>query len=557
MSRSRGFALLCLVLFLVLSRPPFWTAHPPNFDFANFALGVARFALLDHQPQPPGYPLVILMAKALAACGLPIVRALYVTALLGGIAAIFGAYVLGKQLSGDLGGMLASVLLAIEPVFWYSGVSSPTRIYLATGVCWLLWCLTGLSRGRTGLLWTAAGLLALFAGFRPELAPFFFAPFLIAARLAGIPWRKIALAGFVCLAACLPWLIWITASYGSTYRFLYTYYHYFRHHASTTSALLGAPAEAWQGMLRQSLLWNALPGAVALVAVLISKKREGLDRRFVVLAGAYFIPALFIQLALHAGGPDHSLGTITVLCVAAGALLGTSRVFWPVALAAAAMPAISFLPLGTFVRDLDLLSLRSFARTQRSLAEMIQGLKDGLRPRDAIIVLNDSPLPGRILESELPALVIIALDSAIDPDAAAPPTGWRFFDRHQTALAGGHILLPSVDRLQILCSPAGTQRKWIRERLCARSKCEEDGARLQIEIGAQEALSLPPYTLRTNVILEKPSSGVGGSRRSARRRMASSGTWRRRARLRSRQTSSGTSKKIASTSQPNSRAIRM
>ncbi|HYM10579.1 MAG TPA: hypothetical protein VEU62_07600, partial [Bryobacterales bacterium] len=132
--------LLLLVAFLAASRTIFWTAHPPNFDFANFALGVYRFAPIDHQPQPPGYPLVILLGKAFAALGLSAVRALQLTALAGGMAAILGAYHLGRQLSGELGGLLASFLLAIDPVCWYSGVSSPVRIYLAAGVCWLLSC---------------------------------------------------------------------------------------------------------------------------------------------------------------------------------------------------------------------------------------------------------------------------------------------------------------------------------------------------------------------------------------------------------------------------------
>lgn len=490
--------LLLLIAFLAASRAIFWPAHPPTFDFANFALGVYRFAPIDHQPHPPGYPFVILLGRAFAALGFSAVRALELTALVGGIAALLGAYRLGQQLSGELGGLLAAFLLAVEPVCWYSGVSSPVRIYLAAGVCWLLFCLLELARGRVSLLWVTALLLAVFAGFRPELLLFFAVPFVLAARWAGVAWRKIALAAALVLAACLPWALWLVASFGSPYRLTYVYYYYFLHHASTTSAFFGAPAGAWRRMLRCSLEWNAIPAGVAILAAAVSRGRAAIDRRFLSLAALYFFPALFLQLALHQSpeSPDQSLGTIALLCVLAGSLLGAAHVLWPALAAAFVMLSISYAQPSTLPPEIDILSLRRFALEQRSSARLIAGLHPALEPGDALVVLNDSPLAGRILEYEFPETKVAALDSTVQPDAASAPTGWLFFERHQTPITGQGIALPGALRLQVFGNPSARQQQFVRERLCPPSACVVDGPRTQVSLGSRpEPIPLPPYML--------------------------------------------------------------
>ena len=503
--RSATAPLLFLLLtFVVLSRPIFWTAHPPNFDFANFALGVDRFDPREHQPHPPGYPLVILTARVFAAAGLSSVRALYATSLLGSIAAVLGAFFLGKRLAGEPGGLLAGLLLAAEPVFWRSGVSSPARVFLAAGVCWLLCGCLALAEGRRRWLWITPLLLAFAAGFRPELLLLFAAPCWLAARMGGAGGSRVAVAAALSLALSAPWVAWMAAAFGSAGELLYTYYHYFLHHASTTSALFGAHAAAWKGMLWNSLAWNSLPAVVALVSVLLCRAGATIDRRFFALAAAYLLPALAIQLAVHEGAdtPDHSLGTIAVLCVAGGSALGTCaraslRRAAVAAAALAAMLCFSFAAPGKLPPRLDLLSLRSFAKSQQQLAETLGGLRSLLRSGDALLVLNDSPLSWRILEYEFPQVVTLGLDATLQENSTEFPGGWQFLGWRRKALSETGIALPAAQRLQIFSSPAGPQRKLVLERLCSQLPCQASGARLEAAVGRwQGTLALPPYTLQ-------------------------------------------------------------
>lgn len=489
-------ALLALV---ILTRVPFWPQHPPTFDFANFALGVERFAPEDHQPQPPGYPLVILLARIFAAAGFSVMHALLLTALAGGLVACLGAYRLGGSIGGATGGLFAAALFIFEPVVWYSGITSPARIYIAAAACWLLYFLMKLAAGDRRALWTFAALLALFAGFRPELLLFFALPFLIAARRAEVTWGRIAAAAALTCALCLPWAAWIAASFSSVHRMLYIDYYYFLHHVSTTSPFFGAATSTWHTMLRDSLLWNALPAALAVIALLASGKDCELSRNFWLPAVAYFLPAIVVQTLIHEGAdaPDHSIGTITLLCVLAGALLGSTRRYAIAALALAAMLLLSFSKPGSLIRPLDLLSLRTVRLEQRERAAAIADLQANLQPGDAVVVLNGSPVSWRVLEYEFPQNVVLALDATIGPASAAPPTGWHFLHHRKTALEPGPIPLDACSRLHLYADPAGAQRRLLDVLLCARFPCATSGARLQVTLGdrALSTLLLGPYAL--------------------------------------------------------------
>lgn len=451
--------LLVLLPLLLISRAAFWTSHPPNFDFANFALGVERFDPSQHQPQPPGYPLVILEAKLFTAAGTPPVTALHLTALAGSAAAVAGA--------GALGGWMAAVLLAVEPAFWLSGVSSPTRPYLAAGACWLLVACGRVAQGRRGWLWGTAGLLALAGGFRPELPLLFAAPVVLAARQGGIGWGRIAAAAGLTMVASLAWALPVLASFGSPQRLFYNYYHYYLHHASTTSALLGAPAPAWQAMWRNALLWNAPLAAVSLLAWLLGRGRAVVDRLWLARAAAYFVPALFIQLAIHQGAdsPDHSLGTIAVLAALAGRLLTAAPSRVVLALGLAGLAAASAV------------SLRSFAAAQSGVAAELEALRRSLGPNDAVLVLGDAGLSWRTLQWELPRHAVIAL-----------PQGWRFLDRRAAPLDPAGIELPP-GRLHVV-----TQRKGALGTLCLAWKCEVSGSGIVAE-PRPGVVDLPPFRL--------------------------------------------------------------
>src|SRR5579862_7413196 len=62
--RHGGVALAVLFLAFHL---PFLPASLEDLDSINFALGLRHFDVAHHQPHPPGYPVFIVVAKAVHA----------------------------------------------------------------------------------------------------------------------------------------------------------------------------------------------------------------------------------------------------------------------------------------------------------------------------------------------------------------------------------------------------------------------------------------------------------------------------------------------------------
>ena len=135
----RRFASVLAALYLAL-HIPFLAPSLEDIDSINFALGLREFDVARHQPHPPGYPVFIALGRAslaaidLAAPGLDRVRAealaLALWSALAGALAIVAAHALYRALAAAGGtagrdgsaGPIATVLLALAPSFWLSGL---------------------------------------------------------------------------------------------------------------------------------------------------------------------------------------------------------------------------------------------------------------------------------------------------------------------------------------------------------------------------------------------------------------------------------------------------
>ena len=65
-SASSALIVVLALVFLALHLP-YLPASLEDLDSINFALGIRHFDVAHHQPHPPGYPVFILIAKALHA----------------------------------------------------------------------------------------------------------------------------------------------------------------------------------------------------------------------------------------------------------------------------------------------------------------------------------------------------------------------------------------------------------------------------------------------------------------------------------------------------------
>ncbi|MBI1357762.1 MAG: hypothetical protein GC160_25775 [Acidobacteria bacterium] len=161
---------LCILTLVATSRLALEPPILPTYDSVNFALALEHFDPAAHQPQPPGYPLFVLLLRWINLTLVHPVDALAMAGVIGSAIAVAACWRLGRAMFGEWAGVAVAVLLLVHPTLWYAGVANPVRTFLAAGSAVTALLLWRALRNRSGLdAAVAAGALAVAAGFRPEL----------------------------------------------------------------------------------------------------------------------------------------------------------------------------------------------------------------------------------------------------------------------------------------------------------------------------------------------------------------------------------------------------
>ena len=199
---------IVLILSVVIALTRFLAIAQSMFDWdeALFSLGVRDYEVAQHRPHPPGYPLFLLAAKAIALTGLDAFRCLQIVVVLGALFLFPALYFLAREIGFDFPtAAAAAAVYAFFPNVWiYGGTafSDVPAMALVFAACALL------LRGRrdTRAYVTGAVLLGIAAGIRPASLLIGAAPALLAtgAQLRAKSYRAVAaamLAGATIVAA--------------------------------------------------------------------------------------------------------------------------------------------------------------------------------------------------------------------------------------------------------------------------------------------------------------------------------------------------------------------
>ncbi|PYR40746.1 MAG: hypothetical protein DMF95_32785 [Acidobacteria bacterium] len=115
-----GLAVVFLILHL-----PYLPASLEDLDSINFALGIRHFDVAHHQPHPPGYPVFMLIAKAMQKAVSSEATALGLVSIVAGTLGVLAMAALYRRLNGP--GPNASSLAAVgvamtSPLYWFTAV---------------------------------------------------------------------------------------------------------------------------------------------------------------------------------------------------------------------------------------------------------------------------------------------------------------------------------------------------------------------------------------------------------------------------------------------------
>ncbi len=325
LARRPWFLLLFFGLVAIATRYPLIPGQLFSFDDVNLAYSIDHFDIRVSQPQPPGYPLFVMEMRALWALRFRRPESILVAlSLAGSIAALFLMAIAGNRMFGGSSGFYAACVMALQPAFWYAGLTSALRVQLALisvavgAACWRAW------RGDGRWVVPGAIVLGLAAGIRPETGPLLLPLWAASAWRAPVSWRRRAAGLAAMSAAVLVWLVPAMAASGGPLTFIDATLGYITDQASVNSGLFGARQSEWVVTFWRAVVWSfcGVPACV-LAAVLAWRRGAGWEfgRERAAFFALWLTPSLAFFLLVHVQDPGQTLAVVAAVSLACGYLV--------------------------------------------------------------------------------------------------------------------------------------------------------------------------------------------------------------------------------------------
>ncbi|MBI5282873.1 MAG: glycosyltransferase family 39 protein [Candidatus Solibacter usitatus] len=442
---------------VVATRAPLMPRHLFHFDSVNFALALEDFDPGLHQPQPPGYPLFVLLSRLLHLLVRRPEDVFFLAGALAATVAVLLLYKLGEEIDGRATGVVAALLLLFHPVLWFSGLTNQVRTYLAVVSCAVALAAFRALRPSapvSDLYWVALT-LGVLSGFRPTSLPLLI-PLLI---LVGVR-RRAAWQDWVLSGACMvaPVAVWggatVIASGGAA-KYLSLIREYADTQFAATSLLFGAPPDGALQMLESAVVYNFL-GSIRWIWVILPlavwriwPSWQGLR----LFLAAWFLPGFLFSSLVHVADPDQALLTIPALCLV-GARLMTSlfqhgRKGYLAAAAAVAVAVgvvLFFHPMRGRARSV---SYRVVQTVDREVSSTIAAISRHRQEQGLVILWHDGLVTWRQLSYYFPEKRLIV----VEPSGAVwELSGTR---RQEVQRAELDYLLPIGTKVAFILPPPG------------------------------------------------------------------------------------------------------
>lgn len=180
---------------------------PAEWDVANYLLALDHFDLHQHRPHPPGYPLYVLLGRALAAVVGDGHRALLLLAALGAALALPCTWLLARCHLSAAAAWWTALLACFAPLAWFYGATGLPGIFELPAVPLVLWLLHRSGNGAPHAFVLASTTLGLAGGLRPNLLPFLLPVWLLGVSARSLSWRLRLLGTGALLATIAAWLV--------------------------------------------------------------------------------------------------------------------------------------------------------------------------------------------------------------------------------------------------------------------------------------------------------------------------------------------------------------
>ena len=351
-----GFAgAAASVALVLLTRVPFRTRYLLNWDADQFALGMAHFDVVHHQPHPPGYPAYVLLGRLLLPLFGDANSALVALSIAGECAGVALAFLLARSLFGTFAGAVTAAAMVSSPLFWYYGEAANTYALepaLTLVVAWFAWRAWN---GDRGAAVPAALALAAGGALRPSMAVLL-APLVLVALLRLGDVGRFAIAAAVGALATAAWAVPLVIATGGLGAYWHASTALGSDVTSSTAIWSAGPAgllTTSDAVLRGTVWELGAFGVVALYGLLVAPRLgvpTGLPAGYAAFAWTWTLPGLLTFLFVHIGQVVYVQVFLPAVLLALGpALTAMARALgrpqWrlPIAAACAAAGVLIFM----------------------------------------------------------------------------------------------------------------------------------------------------------------------------------------------------------------------
>jgi hypothetical protein len=302
---------------ILLSRFYWWPSYLST-DTVNLAYALDSFNPALHQPQPPGYPLFVALARMVRWFAWSPEATFWIISIAATAAAAALLYSVTDRMISRWAGMAAVILFLVNPILWFSRLRSPLRPWLALFSTAIAYCAWRCWNGDRRFVWWGALALGLGVGFRPDLLAYLLPLWAVSAWKASRSWKHLAGGGLVIAALSTTWLGTVVYAMGGIARSFDVLASYVAEQSSKDSILF-SNAEIWLRPISRLVWWNAtaIVGWIW-IPVLVHRRAVIKEPRLQFLL-LWVVPGLLAQLLVHIAAPGHTLFATPVWC-AMGAL---------------------------------------------------------------------------------------------------------------------------------------------------------------------------------------------------------------------------------------------
>ena len=296
---------LTLLVLTILSRIPFGTRILYHWDSVNFAYALREFDVAKEQPHPPGYIMYVWLTRLVDLLFDDAQTTMVSISIVASALAVVALFYLGRAMFDRQTGLIAALLLATSPLFWFYGeIALPHSLdilLVIVGVWWLYETM----RGQTRYLYPATILLAIAGGVRQQTI-IFLAPLILFA-LRRIGWKQFLTAGALGAAICLLWFIPLMAQNGGISAYMETVSAFSDRFNTTTSVFMGAGWWGIQRNLRKMITYTLFGWSVALlpfaahVALKAWRKEWSFNREKTLFFALWLAPTVIFYSLIHMG----------------------------------------------------------------------------------------------------------------------------------------------------------------------------------------------------------------------------------------------------------------